>query len=120
VATTAPVPALAFGTIYKIRVTTGAQSAVGVPLAATFTQATGFTTRLDAHCAAGLIISQVYGGGGNSGASFKNDFIELHNPTGAGINLAGLAVQYGAATGNTWQVTALPPVTLGPGAFFLI
>jgi len=25
----------------------------------------------------GIVISQVYGGGGNSGATFKNDFIEL-------------------------------------------
>jgi hypothetical protein len=28
---------------------------------------------------AGLVISQVYGGGGNSGATYKNDFIELLN-----------------------------------------
>jgi uncharacterized protein YjdB len=120
VATTTPAPALAFGTTYKIRVTTGAQSAVGAALASTFTQATGFTTRVDAHCATGLIISQVYGGGGNVGAPLKNDFIELHNPTAAPISLAGLAVQYAAVTGTTWQVTALPSVMLAPGAFFLI
>ena len=30
----------------------------------------------------GLVISEVYGGGGNSGATFKNDFIELYNPSG--------------------------------------
>src|SRR5205085_7038693 len=28
-----------------------------------------------------LAISQVYGGGGNSGATYKNDFIEIFNPT---------------------------------------
>ena len=28
---------------------------------------------------ANIVISQVYGGGGNSGATFKNDFIELYN-----------------------------------------
>src|SRR5207249_4835668 len=27
-----------------------------------------------------IVISQVYGGGGNSGAAYKNDFIELFNP----------------------------------------
>ena len=27
-----------------------------------------------------LIISQIYGGGGNSGATFTNDFIEIFNP----------------------------------------
>ncbi len=26
-----------------------------------------------------VVISQVYGGGGNSGATYKNDFIELFN-----------------------------------------
>ena len=26
-----------------------------------------------------IVISQVYGGGGNAGATFTNDFIELYN-----------------------------------------
>ena len=31
----------------------------------------------------GLVISEVYGGGGNAGAPLqRNDFIELYNPTG--------------------------------------
>ncbi len=29
----------------------------------------------------GLVISEVYGGGGNSGATYTHDFIELYNPT---------------------------------------
>src|SRR5262249_27113795 len=28
----------------------------------------------------GVVISQVYGGGGNTGATLKNDFVELFNP----------------------------------------
>ncbi len=28
-----------------------------------------------------VVISQVYGGGGNSGAPFNKDFVELYNPT---------------------------------------
>lgn len=35
----------------------------------------------------GLIISQLYGAGGNSGALLNNDFVELFNPTGAPISL---------------------------------
>ena len=31
----------------------------------------------------GLVISQVYGGGGNTGAQYTNDFIEIFNPTAA-------------------------------------
>src|SRR5213596_1704688 len=52
-------------------------------------------------------ISQVYGGGGNSGATLKNDFIEVFNRSGASVNVTGWSVQYGAAAGTTWQVTNL-------------
>src|SRR5438045_2466793 len=36
-----------------------------------------------------LVISQVYGGGGNSGATFKNDFIELFNRGSSPVNVIG-------------------------------
>ena len=55
----------------------------------------------------GVVISQVYGGGGNSGATYTNDFVELYNPTDADISLAGASVQYGSSGGSTWQATAL-------------
>ena len=35
----------------------------------------------------GLVISEVYGGGGNSGAVLNADFVELYNPTGAAVQL---------------------------------
>ncbi|MCR8635155.1 5'-nucleotidase C-terminal domain-containing protein [Paenibacillus radicis (ex Xue et al. 2023)] len=54
-----------------------------------------------------VVISQVYGGGGNSGALYTNDFIELYNPTGADISLAGWSVQYASSTGTTWSSTPL-------------
>jgi hypothetical protein len=78
IATITPIPTLSYGRVYKVKVTTAAQSAGGIPLGAEFVQAAGFTTALARPCGTGLIISQVYGGGGNSGAPF-NDFIELHN-----------------------------------------
>ncbi len=55
----------------------------------------------------GLVISEVYGGGGNTGAPYTNDFIELQNTTGAPISLSGMTVQYRSATGTTSQVTSL-------------
>lgn len=68
----------------------------------------------------GVVISQVYGGGGNSGATIKNDFIELYNNTPNAVNLTGWSVQYSSSAGTTWQVTALPSVSLPSGRYFLI
>ena len=51
------------------------------------------------------MISEVYGGGGNAGATFSHDFIELYNPTGSVISLTGWSVQYRSAAGTTAQVT---------------
>ena len=69
---------------------------------------------------AGLVISQVYGGGGNSGATFRNDFIELYNSSGNPIALSGLSVQYASAAGTSWQTTALTSITLAPGQYYLV
>jgi uncharacterized protein YjdB len=122
VATAAPAAALSATTTYQIRVVgtvTNAAGGPGVP----FTQATGFTTATAGTCATSLVISQVYGAGGNGGnnaSSFHNDFIELHNGGATPVDLTGYAVQYAAAAGTTWQVTALPSVILPAGGYFLI
>ena len=52
-----------------------------------------------------VVVSEIYGGGGNSGATLTHDFIELFNRTAAPIDLAGWSVQYASAAGATWQVT---------------
>ncbi len=67
-----------------------------------------------------LLISQVYGGGGNSGAQYTNDFVELYNPTAVSINLNGFSVQYASATGTSWTTVALPNSSIPSGHFFLI
>ncbi|HYN24612.1 MAG TPA: lamin tail domain-containing protein [Pyrinomonadaceae bacterium] len=67
-----------------------------------------------------LVISQIYGGGGNSGAPFRNDFIEIFNGGSATVSLAGWSVQYAGATGMSWSVTDLTPVSLAPGQYYLI
>lgn len=54
-----------------------------------------------------VVINEVYGGGGNSGATYKNDFIELYNNSSSSVSLAGWSVQYASSTGTTWQVTIL-------------
>src|SRR5215813_7530693 len=67
-----------------------------------------------------VMISQVYGGGGNSGATYTNDFIEIFNPTQASVSLAGWSVQYASSAGSSWQTTPLPSITLQPGQYALI
>jgi predicted extracellular nuclease len=66
-----------------------------------------------------IVISQVYGGGGNAGATIKNDFIELYNRGSATVNVTGWSVQYGASGGTTWQVTNIAGV-IAPGKYYLI
>ncbi len=50
---------------------------------------------------ANVVISEVYGGGGNSGATWKNDFVELYNRSDASIDVTGWVVQYYAASGTS-------------------
>ncbi|TCD10570.1 T9SS type B sorting domain-containing protein [Pedobacter frigidisoli] len=66
-----------------------------------------------------LVISEVYGGGGNSGSVYKNDFIELYNPTLTAVNLTGWSVQYASAAGTSWQITPLSG-TIAPKSFYLV
>lgn len=66
-------------------------------------------------------ISQAYGGGGNSGATLKNDFIELYNAGAATVSLSGWSIQYASAatsTGN-YVVTTLSG-SIGPKKYYLI
>ncbi|MCK8493340.1 lamin tail domain-containing protein [Spirosoma sp. RP8] len=66
-----------------------------------------------------IVISQVYGGGGNAGAPYKNDFIELFNRGTAAVNLDGWSVQYAASGGTSWQATRLSG-TIQPGGYYLV
>lgn len=59
-----------------------------------------------------VVISEVYGGGGNGGAVFSHDFVELYNPTAAAISLVGTSLQYRAAA-NTGAPGASSVLALG-------
>ncbi|HEX6292000.1 MAG TPA: lamin tail domain-containing protein, partial [Herpetosiphonaceae bacterium] len=67
-----------------------------------------------------VVISQVYGGGASSGATYLNDFIELFNRGTTTVSLAGWSVQYGSAANNFSSKTDLPSASLAPGQYFLI
>ena len=70
-----------------------------------------------------IVINEVYGGGGNSGAPFSNDFVELYNNGTAAVPIAGYMLQYTSSTGTSFtsnSVTISDGASLAPGAFYLI
>ncbi|MBA4150685.1 MAG: immunoglobulin domain-containing protein [Verrucomicrobia bacterium] len=75
---------------------------------------------------ASLVIAEAYGGGGNSGSTWKNDFIVLFNRGATEVDVNGWSVQYTTATGptgtNHWAVTPLATSSkiIPPGGYFLI
>ena len=72
--------------------------------------------------ASGVVISEVYGGGGNGGSKYKNDFIELYNPTDADINIDGWKIEYAAKAGSfagTSNFTILSGVIKGNGYYLI-
>lgn len=68
----------------------------------------------------GLVISQVYGAGGNASATYNADFVEIFNSSASPINLSGYSIQYASATGTAWQKSDLPAATLAGGQYFLL
>ena len=67
-----------------------------------------------------VVISQVYGGGGNTGAPLRNDFIELFNAGTSVVNLSTWSVQYASPTSSgAWSVTPLAG-SIAPGGYFLV
>lgn len=65
-----------------------------------------------------LVIHQVYGGGGNAGAPYRHDFVELRSLGGA-FSLAGWSLQYAPAAGSAWSVMSLSGVVPAGGRFLV-
>jgi Bacterial Ig-like domain (group 3)/Lamin Tail Domain/MBG domain len=65
----------------------------------------------------------VYGGGGNSGATYTNDFIELYNSGSTPVSLDGWSVQATSATATSWTANGaitLLSGTIQPGHYYLV
>ncbi|MBX3692895.1 lamin tail domain-containing protein [Dokdonella sp.] len=74
-----------------------------------------------AGASAQVVISQVYGGGGNSGAPYTHDFVELFNRGATAQSLAGWSVQYTSATGNgNFAIGATLTGSIPPGGYYLV
>lgn len=67
-----------------------------------------------------IVINEVYGGGGNSGSTYRNDFVELINNSSASVTLSGASLQYASTSGTFNQYHPLPDITLAPGQKYLI
>ena len=90
---------------------------------ARFAAAAALLVSLSSGLHAQVRISQVYGGGGNSGATYTHDFVELYNAGSSPVNLSGWALQYASATGSGWgNATSQTPLsgTIQPYSYFLV
>lgn len=73
--------------------------------------------------AAPVVISQVYPGGGNSGATFNRDFVELFNRSSSTVNITGWSIQYATAantfggTNNSYTITT---ASIPAGGYYLV
>jgi uncharacterized protein len=66
-----------------------------------------------------VVVSQVFAGGGNAGAPYTNDFVELFNRGSATVDVGGWTIQYASAAGSSWQATALSG-SIAPGRHYLV
>ncbi|MFN2576855.1 MAG: Calx-beta domain-containing protein [Pyrinomonadaceae bacterium] len=86
-------------------------------------QGTGTVTNDDG---ANVVISQIYGAGSNSGATYNADYVELLNRTSTAINITTWSIQYQSATtitGASWSLAALcqsGTCTIPANSYFLV
>jgi hypothetical protein len=98
------------GSRYKADVRNGCGSASSSEAILTVTPAGTVT---------GVVIEEIYPGGGKSGASYQNDFVVLRNNGSAAASLNGWSLQH--LKGGVWQKPfALPNVRIQAGGYFLI
>src|ERR1700761_1684122 len=69
-----------------------------------------------------VVISQIYGSGGNNGSMLDNDYVDVLNLGSTPVSLNGWPVQYMSSGGSSASglTASLPNVTLQPGQYFLL
>ena len=66
-----------------------------------------------------VVISEIYGGGDNSIATYNNDYVQLFNNTNDSVNLTGWSIQYNTAFSSKWYVEPLLGI-IPPHSYFLV
>src|SRR5437764_2262807 len=85
-------------------------SALALPLSAASAHGSG---------SGSVVVAELYAAGGNSGAAYANDYVELFNRGAGSVAIGGWTLQYTSAGGTTWQSTALAG-TIPAGGRFLV
>jgi 5'-nucleotidase len=68
-----------------------------------------------------VVINEAYLNGGSAGASYKNKFVELYNPTNADVSLDGWSLQYRPGTGTAAPANVAPLAgTIKAGGYYLV
>jgi hypothetical protein len=66
-----------------------------------------------------IVVGEVFAAGGNSGASYANDYVELFNRGAGAVVIDGWTLQYASAASTSWQSTALSG-TIPAGGRYLV
>lgn len=66
----------------------------------------------------GLMIYEVYGGGGNTGAIYTNDYVVLYNGTSFNIDLSSYSLQYASASKSFTNINSLTG-TIKAGSYYV-
>lgn len=69
--------------------------------------------------AGSIVVAEVFAAGGNTGAPYANDYVELANRGSGTVDIGGWTLQYASASGTTWQTTALSG-TIPAGGRYLV
>ena len=66
-----------------------------------------------------IVVGEVYAAGGNSGAAYANDYVELLNRGAGDVSIDGWTLQYASAASTSWSQTALSG-TIPAGGRYLV
>jgi len=69
--------------------------------------------------AGSIVVGELYASGGNSGAVYANDYVELFNRGAGSVGIDGWTLQYASAASTTWATTALSG-TIPAGGRYLV
>ena len=85
-------------------------SALALPLASATARGSG---------AGSIVVGEVFAAGGNSGAVYANDYVELFNRGAGAVAIDGWTLQYASAASTSWQATTLNG-TIPAGGRYLV